>query len=171
MRKYITGATVFALLLISNKIAAQIAIGKETVTNNSVLLEFSDEAKGIILPAVNSTPGVVNGTFILDNTAKAVRVRQNGSWTNLSTAGQASTNPYSNPGNDIITSNNATIIGDSSSTKPGILVLESTSKAIVLPKVASPSTEMPSPVAGTMVYDSQSSMIAVYDGTQWSFWK
>lgn len=171
MKKHVAGAFIITLLSISNTAVAQVAIGKETVTNNSVLLEFSNEAKGIILPAVNSAPGAVDGTFILDNTVKAVRVRQNGNWTNLSTAGAASVNPYINPGNDINATNSGTIIGDSTSTKPGILVLESTTKAMVLPKVAEPSVNILSPVAGTMVYDAQSSMIAVFDGSNWSFWK
>ena len=171
MKKYITGAVALALLSIANTAVAQVAIGKETVTNSSVLLEFSNEAKGIILPAVNSAPGAADGTFILDNTVKAVRVRQNGGWTNLSTEGNAAVNPFVNAGNDIITGNSSVIIGASTSTKPGILVLESTTKALVLPKVAEPSTSMPSPVSGTMVYDTQASMIAVFDGSQWSYWK
>lgn len=146
----------------------QVAIGKETVTNSSVLLEFGDEAKGIILPAVDSALGAVDGTFILDNTSQSVRVMEAGNWIDLTTSGEATANPFINSGSDV---GEGVVIGAESSSKPGVLVLESTTMALVLPKVAEPHLNILSPVAGTIVYDTESSMLAVYDGTNWSFWK
>ncbi|KFE97266.1 hypothetical protein IX39_20540 [Chryseobacterium formosense] len=171
MKKYITLAIIPAAFLFSGNAKAQIAIGKTTMTNDSVLLEFGSEAKGIILPAVNTAPGAVNGTFVLDNTTKSVRVMQNGTWTDLSTAGQATANPYANAGADTIPGINGVVMGAATSSKPGVLVLESTIKALVLPKVSEANLNIPSPVAGTMVYDTQTSMLAVYDGANWNYWK
>jgi hypothetical protein len=51
------------------------------------------------------------------------------------------------------------------------LVLESTSKALVLPKVANAETEIKSPAVGTMVYDLYSKSLAIFDGAKWNFWK
>jgi len=171
MKKYIITAIIPAAFLLSMNMKAQIAIGKTTMTNDSVLLEFGTEAKGIILPAVNTAPGAVNGTFVLDNTTKSVRVMQNGTWTDLSTAGEATPNPYANAGADTIPGINGVVMGAATSSKPGVLVLESTTKALVLPNVSEPDLNIPSPVAGTMVYDTTNSMLAVYDGVNWTFWK
>ncbi|NML72171.1 hypothetical protein HHL23_20615 [Chryseobacterium sp. RP-3-3] len=61
--------------------------------------------------------------------------------------------------------------GAASSSAQGVLMLESTSKALVLPKVNHPVTSMKSTIAGTMCYDTVSKTIAVFDGVKWSFWK
>lgn len=152
----------------ANEVKAQVAIGKEDVTNTSVLLEFGDEAKGIILPAVDEAADAVDGTFVLDNTLQSVRVMEGGSWTDLTAPGEATANLFMNAGNDV---GEGVVIGAESSSKPGVLVLESTTMALVLPKVAEPHLNVLSPVAGTIVYDTESSMMAVYDGQNWSFWK
>lgn len=64
-----------------------------------------------------------------------------------------------------------TIIGDRSATAPGILVLESPSQAMVLPKVANPAVNIINPAAGMMVYDTTAKQLAVFNGTVWTFWK
>ncbi len=154
---------------------AQVAIGKEDVTNSSVLLEFGTELKGIILPSVNAAPGAVGGTFIFDGTDNSVKVLEeindgnNGNWTNLTENDEPGTgNPFINIGTD---SGEGVIIGAATSSKPGVLVLESTTQALVLPQVANPHLNMPGSIAGTMVYDTASDMIAVFDGVNWSYWK
>jgi hypothetical protein len=40
---------------------------------------------------------------------------------------------------------------------------------MVFPKVASPDLNIPSPVAGTMVYDTVSQSVALFDGTVWNY--
>jgi hypothetical protein len=62
-------------------------------------------------------------------------------------------------------------MGASTSSASGVLVLESTSKALVLPKVANAETGIKSPVVGTMVYDLYSKSLAIFDGAKWNFWK
>ncbi|WP_294304351.1 hypothetical protein [uncultured Chryseobacterium sp.] len=175
MKKYLISSMFTAALLFSAGVKSQIAIGKTppvTITNSSVLLEFGTEAKGIILPSVTTASDAVNGTFVLNTTTKSVRVKQNGVWTDLTQAGTALTNPYVNAGTIDVTNGVAgAVIGAAATTKPGVLVLESTTKALVLPKVSAPETNILSPVSGTMVYDTATSMLAVYDGTGWSYWK
>ena len=141
-----------------------------TPTNSSVLLEFGNtEAKGIILPSVDEAPSAVGGTFVVNTTDKAVQFYDGTDWIDLTKAGEAVANPYVNAGTADV--GQGTIIGADTTTKPGVLVLESTTQAMVLPKVASPQDNMPSPVAGTIVYDTDSDMLAVYDGKEWSYWK
>lgn len=165
----ITTAIILSAFFVTNEIKAQVAIGKEDLTNTSVLLEFGDEAKGIILPAVDEAPDAADGTFVLDNTIQSVRVKEGGSWTDLTVQGEADVNPYSNAGTEDV--GDGVVIGAESSSKPGVLVLESTTMAMVLPKVENPHLNVLSPVAGTIVYDTESSMLAVYDGHNWSYWK
>ncbi len=175
MKKYIISSMFTAVLLFSEGVKSQIAIGKTppvTITNSSVLLEFGTEAKGIILPSVTTASDAVNGTFVLNTTTKSVRVKQNGAWTDLTKAGDATNYPFTNTGTTDANSGLAgAIIGSANTTKPGVLVLESTTKALVLPKVNTPETNIKSAVAGTMVYDTATSTLALYDGASWSYWK
>lgn len=163
------------VLLLSYFINAQVAIGKNSVTNNSVLLEFGTEPKGIILPSVDAAPQAVGGTFIFDITDNSVKVYEeinngtNNNWTNLTENDEPGVaHLFVNTGTD---TGEGVIIGADTSTKPGVLVLESTTQAMVLPQVANPHLTMPGSIAGTMVYDTASDMIAIYDGANWSYWK
>ena len=153
---------------------SQIAIGKPTVANSSVLLDFGTDGKGIILPSVDTAPGAVGGTFIFNTTENTVQVWEGkntggtGGWTNLTVQGDAVSHSFINAGSD---TGDGVIIGASSSSKPGVLVLESTDKAMVLPLIASPHLNMVGAIAGTMVYDTDADMIAIYDGANWNYWK
>ena len=64
------------------------------------------------------------------------------------------------------------IIGSTTSSADGALVLESNTKAMVLPIVANVQ-DIPSPSPGMMVYVKKegSKRLAVYNGSKWSFWK
>lgn len=155
-------------ILTSATLSAQVAIGKETLTNPSVLLEFNTEAKGIILPSVAAAPGAAGGTFIFNTADKSVRVFQNTGWTALTDSGQGVIHSFSNSGTE---TGNGMVIGAGTSSRPGVLIMESVTKAMVLPKVANPHMNIRGAIAGTMVYDTVSSSLAVYDGAQWSYWK
>jgi len=177
MKKIKFAAQLILIMLASQKLQGQIGINTTTMTNSSVLLEFSNESKGIILPQVSSVNNTVAGTFVFDAVDKSVKVKEeknnsvNENWTNLtqnSIAGKL--HNFANAGGD----NSGTagvIIGSLSSTKPGAVVLESTTKALVLPKVNNPQNSLKGSVAGTMVFDTESGMLAVYDGSTWSYWK
>ncbi|UYW02355.1 hypothetical protein K5I29_05510 [Flavobacterium agricola] len=165
--------------------SAQIGIGK-LVTNESVILDFDDKQgdnlKGIVLPIANIDAASVNyvdGSLLVDRQDKKVKVLVGGQWLSLTDEGSfdevlvqgvVATTPalfmdgVENPANKII-------LGDQSSTAPGVVVLESETKALVLPKVASPHKTMEKPVAGTICYDTDNKMIAIFDGVVWSHWK
>lgn len=159
-------------------VKAQVAIGKISVTNTSVSLEFSDtENRGFILPYVENKSGVsTEGTIIYDTTDHKVKYLKNGGqWVNLSeddsTAATVGTADLSIQGTDKTEKATAkTAIGNNSSTD-GILVLEASDKAMILPKVASPHLNIINPAPGMMVFDTTKKQLAVYNGKVWTFWK
>lgn len=159
------------ILILSGSFNAQVAIGKTALESASSSVEFGNENRGLVLPWVESASGilnVVNGTLIFDTSDMKVKVYQNNLWKDLSVdaTGTADTSLQNNlPDN----TNSKVSIGTPSSVS-GILVLEDSNKAMVLPKVASPHLNIISPAAGMMVYDTQKKQIAVFNGNVWSFW-
>ncbi|WP_148043514.1 MULTISPECIES: hypothetical protein [unclassified Chryseobacterium] len=176
MKKHIIKVAGLCTLCFTGYVKSQVAIGKETITNNSVLLEFGPGDKGIIIPSVASAPGVVGGTFVFNTVNKDVEVwegknnNNNGGWTSLTDENDGVAHNFSNAGPDV-SGSTGVIIGSSNTTKPGALVLESTTRAMVLPQVENPHLSIKGAVAGTMVYDTISDTLAVYNGTNWSYWK
>ena len=135
---------------------SQVRIGDKTITANpdvssaSVLLEFGDtKNKGIILPYVETVPTegsaqAKGGTLIFDVSANAqykVKVKnENTGWTDLSVQSGYNTavetavkTPQAAPLSD--KANAKAIIGSDTSASDGVLVLESATKAMVLPIV------------------------------------
>ncbi|SHF79439.1 hypothetical protein [Chryseobacterium sp. OV279] len=161
-------------------IFAQVAIGKTSITNSSVSLEFGSANRGMILPWVSSATsvtGAVNGTMIYDLSDHKIKVKYNSAWKDLSVDISGTTiDPVSSI--DGVTIQNTvnenigakTAIGPLSST-PGILVLENNNKAMILPKVASPYLNIIDPSPGMIVYDTTKKLLAVFNGKVWSFWK
>ena len=162
---------------------AQVAIGKASVSSTAVSLEFGNENRGIILPWVDSTGGVigaVNGTIVYDTSDKKVKVKYASGWKDLSVDTTGTTvDPLTSVDgltlqNSITDLDNAKVQigGDpATDTTPGILVLADTNKAMVLPKVASPHLNIVNPSPGMMVYDTAKKQLVVFNGTVWSFWK
>lgn len=176
MKKILYTTQLILITLVSQGVNAQIGIGTTTFSNSSVLLEFGSEPKGIILSQVNNPAQAAGGTFIFDAADKSVKVKEEknntiDNWTNLTqNSVQGKLHSFSNAGGDF-SGNNGVIIGKDSSLKSGVLVLESTTRALVLPKVSNPQASLKGSIAGTMVYDTDSGMLAVYDGSTWSYWK
>lgn len=167
------------IMLFSVNTNAQIGVGTTALSNSSVLLEFGSEPKGIILPQLSlvNVTGAAGGTFIFDSSDRSVKVKEeknnntNQNWTNLTLNSiQGKLHGFSNSGEDVAGSASV-IIGSDISSKSGIMVLESTTKALVLPKVSNPQNLLKGSVAGTMVYDTESGMLAIFDGSTWSYWK
>ncbi|WP_312076364.1 hypothetical protein [Chryseobacterium sp.] len=170
-----------SIVLSSLSAQAQVAIGKANVSNSTVSLEFGDtEKRGVILPWVTKSDDMtsaVNGTMVYDLTSLKVKVKYATGWKDLSVNGNGkTTDPVTNV-NGVAIQNSAqeadgakVSIGTPTST-PGILVLEDTNKAMVLPKVANPHTDIINPSPGMMVYDTTRKLLAVFNGTVWSFWK
>lgn len=166
---------IFILLLtaVSSCGFAQVAIGKQGVTNSDVSLEFGQGNKGIILPWVDSEAAVsdaVPGTIIYDVTDKKVKVKQLNTWRDLSVrTGEVTTTLQDN-----VTErgNSKVIIGtDHSNATPGILILSDADKAMILPKMDSPHLNIKNPEAGMMAYDTLEHQLAVFNGTVWTFWR
>ncbi len=159
-------------------IPAQVAIGKGSVSNSSVSLEFAEnENRGMILPWVTSTgavAGVADGSFVYDLSDHKVKVKYAGGWKDLSVDATGATGTAVDIQNSA-TENTAAkaSIGTptSAAAANGILVLEDQSKAMILPKVASPHLTIINPAPGMMVYDTTAKQLAVFNGTVWSFWK
>lgn len=68
--------------------------------------------------------------------------------------------------------NSKAIIGANSTDADGVLVLESTTKAMVLPSVADTNNVL-DPAPGMMVYINKAGAkrLAVYNGNSWTYWK
>ncbi|APD06469.1 hypothetical protein UJ101_00938 [Flavobacteriaceae bacterium UJ101] len=151
-------------------IQGQIAIGKTDLSSKSSILEFNDDKGGIILPYVTSETAVSTpseGTFIFDSTDKKVKLYDGTTWIDLS-INQGTVDTTSQ--NSLSENDGGVILGAAKSSAKGVLVLESSDKAMILPKVADPHLNVISPEPGTMVYDTTSKTISFYNGTQWSYW-
>lgn len=163
-------------LMVTYTAEAQVAIGKPSVTNTSVSLEFGNENKGLLLPWVTSdvsVTGAVNGTIIYDKTATKVKYLKAGVWNDLS--GKDSGGTVDTTLQDAKTEQASAKVAigtnGATDTTPGILVLTDTNKAMILPKVASPHLNIINPSSGMLVYDTTKHQLAVYNGSVWSFWK
>lgn len=181
--------TIFTILtLISFNLGyTQVIIGDAvgTATNKtSVLLEFAaGQNKGIILPYVRTIPtttinpaALVEGTLLLDvsnPTQARVKLYDGTAWKDLSCGndGNVTTVLTSQP-NIPELPNSKAIIGASSSSADGVLVLESSTKAMVLPMVLD-TNNIPEPAPGMMVYINKpgAKRLAVYNGNSWTYWK
>lgn len=159
--------------------SAQVIIGDAVGTapsnkKQSVLLEFADSNdKGIILPYVRTLP--VNpspGTLVLDSsvpTAAKVKVYDGTEWHVLSGESDITSSLINQP-LTATEGDSKAIIGNETSSADGVLVLESGTKAMILPTVTDVANIVkPSP--GMMVYVKGSKKyLAVFDGTKWAFW-
>lgn len=173
-------------LTVSTCAFAQVAIGKASVTNTSVSLEFGDyvagQGRGIIVPWATPQTNMQQGTILFDTSDKIMKYRKaDGSWFNLTknetitvdgTQNVNTTGVVNTVLQDALTDKPSAkaSIGTPTST-PGILVLEDTTKAMILPKVPSPHLNIVNPEPGMMVYDTTSKQLAVFNGKVWSFWK
>lgn len=189
---------IIILFLTINAFAqAQVAIGKPSVTNASVSLEFydnADNAKGMLLPYVSTVAGTpdasykgltspVDGTLVFDVSDDKVKYRKNGAWFDLTVKGRTDVIPGITNASPDLSPQSSTTMEDGASAKavigangatdttPGILVLSDTNKAMVLPKVNNPHTTIQNPSAGMIVYDTNKRLLCVFNGTVWTFWK
>ena len=151
---------------------------KTAPTNASVSLEFGDHLnKGIVIPYVkaeNAQLPISNGTFIMDPSDNILKFRQNGAWRDL-TGPATKTNAVDVSIQTGKKSNERakTVIGveNMNDQTRGILILSDADKAMILPRVALPHLNIKNPAAGMMAYDTVNKQLAVFNGTQWSFWK
>lgn len=171
------------LIVISCSAFSQVIIGDAigtSTTKTSVLLDFAaGQNKGLILPYVKTLPsgaGLAEGTIVLDATdpAKAKVAYYNGAstWVDLSSGNEADITADLTIQTASEKPSGKTIIGDTTSTADGVLVLESATKAMVLPIVNS-TDDINSPSPGMMVYINKTGAkrLAVYNGSVWTYWQ
>ena len=180
----------FIILSFSFAIAnAQVIIGDAVGTaavKTSVLLEFAKGSptgnRGIVLPYVTTLPtSPTEGTLLLDcSTAATARVKfYNGTeWKDLSGQDANLITPidymFAQPtiAQAPELASSKAIIGAQSSTADGVLVLESNTKAMVLPTVNN-TDQIINPSPGMLVYINKTGAkrLAVFNGSKWSYWK
>lgn len=171
--KHILYSITFCLMAIT--VNSQIAIGKNSVEGTATILDFDNPTsnfRGIILPAVDDAEDSTldennNGTFLFDRIDNKLKMYENDDWVELSDAG-SSTGLLNNTATE---SGDGVIIGAEQTDAIGILVLESEDKALKLPRVANPHLTIKSPIVGTMCYDTVSKSLAIFDGSNWNYWK
>lgn len=162
------------MLIGSISINAQVGVETQIIRGDGIM-DFPENAiKGILLPRVTNTAsissnGTVGGAIAFNMFKNRVEYYNpdRSSWLGLSEATTIAVSPHSF--NNV--AEEGVIISDGTGSTPpaGVLVLESSSKAIILPQVADV-TLLPSPQAGTICYDMASKSLAVYNGNEWSFW-
>lgn len=155
-----------SFIIWSNIMFSQVAIGKVSVDGDGLLDFASGTTKGIILPKVTTLVPQV-GALVFDAIDKKVKL-YNGEWIDLSintgAVDLSDQNAYSEDGGSVI-------IGNSTTSATGVLVLESSTKALILPKIASPHLNVKNPVPGMICYDTDKNLLAVYNGIEWAFWR
>ena len=192
MKKYIltlalgVSSMAFSQVIIN----ANTATAKTTPTNTtSVLLEFGNDGdKGIVLPYVEILPSGTNdakgGTLVFDVSANSeykVKVKnETTGWTDLSVqsgynAAVASDvkTPQATPLED--NSGAKVIIGNETSDSDGVLVLESDTKAMILP-IVEDYKAIKNPSAGMIAFlkhpsDNTKHRLIVFNGQKWAFWE
>ncbi|HUH35541.1 MAG TPA: hypothetical protein VL022_06905 [Moheibacter sp.] len=169
--------SIYSLLAISLSALAfgQVAIGKENIEGNSTLLDFNNTTNntlGIILPAVDVMPSdfttANNGTFLFDKSSSTLKMYENNQWVNLSKEAGDGSAIVSNTTDDV---GKGAIIGSETTNAQGVLVLESTDKAMILPRIKAPHLNVKSPYPGMMCYDTETQSVALFDGRFWNYWR
>lgn len=162
--------TLIIFLFTSAFINAQVGFEKASV-DGSGLVDFpTGTTKGIILSQVQNNTNMTDtsaGTFVFDGTSSKVKYYNGTSWIELT--GQPGTSKTLLTGNEQDRSKGI-IIGAPDSAAKGVLILESTDKALILPKVINPAANVKSPSAGMMCYDPVAKLVCFYNGTTWAFW-
>ena len=171
MKKYI----ILGSLLVAGIVSAQVSIDKTETRGTSTLLDFNDEqeasgsARGIILPIVD-TPSAqtVEGTLFLYAQTDRVVYKSATATVNMTDAAQSN---YASP--TIAENGRGAVIADGQLSTiinvPGVLKLQSSTKAMILPHVTS-TDKIVNPEPGTMVFESATNSVAIFNGDQWYFW-
>ena len=185
MKKLLSPILLGSMALFNAQVIIGDAVGTVPLANKaSVLLEFAKGSgtgnRGIVLPYVTTLPvSPEGGTIILDATtatAATVKYYNGTAWIPL---GGTAVGQVGNVSSALGIQTSATesttakaIIGAQTSAADGVLVLESTTKAMVLPQVADVQ-DILKPAPGMMVYVNKTGAkrLAVFNGSRWSYWK
>lgn len=177
MKKYI----LLSILFITNLVSAQLLVGSDQnliESNESILINFERNAnRGLVLPTVSKLPTEVsNGTLLLDGVDGSngkIKLYKNNSWVELTKNGADVNSIKLNQRLSSEFNDSKVIIGAEQTSKKGVLVLESKSKAMVLP-IVSNTDEIVKPSPGMIVFvvnsSIEKSVFAAFDGELWTYW-
>ena len=157
------------LMLYGMSLQSQVAIEKTFLDGSSILDFNTGTTKGIILPAVSIVPPTpTNGLLGFYTGDNRVYMYQNNVFVPLTegngSSAQITANGSAEQGTGVI-------IGATTSSATGVLVLESSTLALTLPQVNQPHLNVKSPYPGMICYDTASKSLAVFDGLYWNYWK
>ena len=195
MKRIILLLSLFLSKLVFSQVIIGVASGSTPNDKKAaVLLEFENGLnKGIILPYVRTLPsgiGLEGGTMLLDSTDPTkARVKyyapgnpnaDTNGWVNLSQKSEANLilptdymqiQPTSIGVHAVLEDlNGGVIIGSETSNAKGVLILESTTRSLILPKVSSTDL-IKNPAPGMVVYlNGVNKRFAVFNGAKWTFW-
>lgn len=184
--------TILAITATAVLAQAQVAIERtDNQVRGAAIMDFSGDGtttfatKGILLPKVDGTvtnptkitPGAMAYDLALQQVVYYNDDTSNGQtagWKPMTATSETTVTENEHSGTQQYTESlldTGTIIADgtSTSTAEGVLVLESASKALILPQVEDV-TQLPGPKAGMICYDMATDSMAVFNGTVWSFW-
>ncbi len=159
---------------------SQVAIGKASVDEGAILDFGTAGDKGLVLPYVEDTnieTNAVAGTWYFDANESKVKFITDDGVKDMSVKGFSDTakmfdktQPFYNDYNETLPATaQGTIMGAETTTAPGVLILETNSKALALP-VTADYKSIGDPAHGMVVYDSSIDKLCVFDGEKWAFW-
>lgn len=152
---------------------AQVSIERTDVRGDGIMDFPADATKGILLPRVvntNEIPSAI-GAMAFNLAEQRVELfHPTNGWVAMTENSETDIIALSNfdelnPANGVIISNEE----NTEDVPVGVLVFESTNKALILPQVVDV-TLMPSPQAGMIAYDMSRQSMAIFNGSVWSFW-
>ena len=189
------------IMLITVNANGQIKVGSNAPIPNSVIFQLGDSdginnRKGIILPSIftslsgltvdNSSNNVNNGTIVFDVNDKNIKIFQEGKWISLTTSGSNNKiiEKFSVTNlNDLETKANlnentesiGVILGNGTSLQPetkGALIISGDgTQAMMLPHIFQPHINVENPHPGFICYDTEKGTLAMFNGTEWHYWK
>ncbi|MDR6159062.1 hypothetical protein QF023_002867 [Chryseobacterium sp. SLBN-27] len=157
---------ILTALTLAGWVQSQVAIGKTTLTNSSVALEFGSDVRGIRLPLVTdaTTMTGTNGSMVFDAATGSFRFYANNVWSAATSGGQTGGAPT---GSD---TGSGVIVGANSSSATGALIIESSNRALVLPQAILVGQRSITGVKGLAIWDPALKAVAVYDGVKWNYY-
>lgn len=159
---------IICTLAICFNASAQVAVGKKTIDGSGILDFAQDSGKVIVLPIVDTLPNNPTFGILVGRKSDSTIVFKNDtSWIAFSPKGKLPTDNMNTTGTEKSLS---TIIGSKNSSAQGVLVLESTNKALILPK-SNDIHLISNPRFGSIAYDKVKKSMAIYNGKKWTYWK
>ncbi len=152
-------------LLPFSVVHAQVIIGGSTVSESqtSSLLEFtSGSGRAIFIHPANLPlcQSATQGAIAFNNSNGSINFCNGTTWATTTGGTTGATVPSTESGKGVI-------IGSDTSTQKGALILESLSKALIMPKIAHGQLNIKTLKAGLLFYDTATKRINFYNGNFW----